>query len=89
MIDFTAAQSRDYDRYLEERYSSEHSAEIQCKALQILRGMKSLDVWDALGDRADEIKHLVIQGHEHMLGFVVRQAIQQWAEDVAKREIEA
>ncbi len=89
MNDFTASQSLDYDRYLEDRFSLDHSVEIQHKALQILRGLTDVDVTDALMEKADEIKHLVIQGHEHLLGFVVRQAIQQWAEDVAKREIEA
>lgn len=88
MIDPTPTQSREYSKLIEAEGPSQDA--IDYKALQVLRGLSALDISDALHEKADEIKASIIEvGAPHLVGIIVLDAIHDYCQSIARRELEA
>ena len=89
MIDNTPILSRAYDRLLEAERDTRPQPELERKAYEVLSTLDYGDVQFALLDKTEDIRRLVAGGHETLLGFTIRQAIWDYCEKAAKRELEA
>ncbi len=88
MIDFTTTQSRQYSELIERPGVTQ--TEIDYQAMQILRGLSTLDMSEALYDSLDAIKDLLLLCEDkRIIGHIVDNAIWSYCQRVAQRELEA
>ena len=88
MIDPTTQQSAAYSKLIEAPGVTQD--EIDYKALQILRGLSTLDISEVAMDVAEQIKAAMIANSDkQVVGEIVDNAIWSYCQSIAKRELEA
>jgi hypothetical protein len=87
-IDFTPQLAASYSRLIEGPPVTD--AEVHYEAIQIMRGLESLDLSDALHDLMHAFKWDTIKRVDPAhTGRLVQEAIREYCERIARRKLEA